>query len=175
PPPPPPPPPAAPEVIEIIEDDDEEVEETVIESSEADQLEEIAEIEDIQEVVEEEVVENVPFAIIENVPVYPGCEKEKNNEAKKKCLEAKIQQFVQRRFNTDLASQLGLRGVQSIMTTFTIDASGKITNIQIRAPHPRLEREARSVIENLPSMEPGSQRGRKVSVSYTLPIRFEVR
>ena len=73
PPPPPPPPPPAPEVIEIVEDE-EEVEETVIESTETDQEEEI-DIEDLDvEEVEEDV--EVPFAVIENVPVFPGCERE---------------------------------------------------------------------------------------------------
>ena len=75
PPPPPPPPPATPEEIEIV-DDEEEVEETVIESTETDESEEIVEVEDIE--VEDEVVDvEVPFSVIENVPVFPGCEKEK--------------------------------------------------------------------------------------------------
>ena len=80
-PPPPPPPPAAPEVIEVVEDE-EEVEETVIESTEADQETEIVEVEEVEvEEVEEDI--EVPFAVIENVPVFPGCEKG-NNAAKKK-------------------------------------------------------------------------------------------
>ena len=70
-PPPPPPPPPAPEVIEIVEDE-EEVEETVIESTETDQ-EEIVEVEDIE--VEDDFEDvDVPFAVIEDVPIFPGCE-----------------------------------------------------------------------------------------------------
>ena len=70
PPPPPPPPPPAPEVIEVVEDE-EEVEETIIESTESDQNEEIVEIEEIEEAEEEEIAD-VPFAVIENVPIYPA-------------------------------------------------------------------------------------------------------
>ena len=82
-PPPPPPPPAAPEVIEVVEDE-EEIEETVIESTESDEQEEIVEIEEVEvEEVEEDI--EVPFAVIENVPVFPGCEKG-NNDAKRKCM-----------------------------------------------------------------------------------------
>ena len=82
PPPPPPPPPAAPEVIEVVEDE-EEVEETVIESTETDQDEEI----EIEEIEIEEVVEDVevPFAVIENVPEYPGCERGSNAEKENVC------------------------------------------------------------------------------------------
>lgn len=68
---PPPPPPPVPEVIEIVEDE-KEVEETVIESTETNQ-EEIVEVDDIE--VEEDFDDDpVTFAIIEDVPIYPGCE-----------------------------------------------------------------------------------------------------
>src|SRR5690606_1060294 len=82
PPPPPPPPPPAPEVIEILEDEAKE-EETIIQSTEAHQDEKIVEIKEIKEEVVEEEIADVPFAVIENVPVYPGCENEKGNDAKK--------------------------------------------------------------------------------------------
>ena len=170
PPPPPPPPPAAPEVIEIVEDE-EEIEETVIESTETDQDEEI-EVEDIEV---EEVYEDVevPFSVIENVPEYPGCEKGSNSE-KRKCMSAKIAKFVQRKFNTDLAGDLGLSGRQRISVIFKIDKTGNVTGVRSRAPHPRLEKEAARVINLLPKMKPGRQRGKAVVVPYSLPITFLV-
>ena len=170
PPPPPPPPPPAPEVIEIVEDE-EEVEETVIESTETDQEEEI-DIEDLDvEEVEEDV--EVPFAVIENVPVFPGCERG-NNAKKRKCMSEKIAKFVQRKFNTELAGDLGLSGRQRISVIFKIDKSGNVTGVRARAPHPRLEKEAQRVINLLPKMQPGKQRGKAVIVPYSLPIIFQV-
>ncbi|TWO33782.1 energy transducer TonB [Seonamhaeicola sediminis] len=170
-PPPPPPPPAAPEVIEIVEDE-EEVEETVIESTEADQETEIVEVE---EVVVEEVEEDidVPFAVIENVPIFPGCDKGDNN-AKRACMSKKISDFVNKKFNTDLASDLGLSGRQRINVIFKIDKTGNVTGIRARAPHPGLEKEAKRVIGLLPKMQPGKQRGKPVNVPYSLPIIFQV-
>ncbi|MFC7357959.1 energy transducer TonB [Jejudonia soesokkakensis] len=173
PPPPPPPPPPAPEVIEVVEDE-EEVEETIIESTETSQEEEIVEIEEIQEVEVEEEIADVPFAVIENVPVYPGCENQSGNAAKKKCMSDKIQAFVQKKFDTDLANDLGLDGRQRISVIFKIDRTGNITNVQARAPHPRLEKEAKDVINSLPKMTPGKQRGKPVGVLYNLPILFQV-
>jgi protein TonB len=171
-PPPPPPPPAAPEQIEVVEDET-DVEETVIESTETTQEEEIAEVEDIQvEEVEEDI--EVPFAVIENVPVFPGCENQKGNEAKKQCMSEKIAQFVNKKFNTDLASDLGLTGRQRINVIFKIDKKGNITGIRARAPHPALEKEAARVIGLLPKMKPGKQRGKAVIVPYSLPIIFVV-
>ncbi|GAA0735347.1 MULTISPECIES: energy transducer TonB [Flavobacteriaceae] len=171
-PPPPPPPPAAPEEIEIVEDE-EEVEETVIESTETDQEEEIVEVEEVEvEEVEEDI--EVPFAVIENVPVFPGCENESGNNAKKQCMSEKISKFVNKKFNTDLAGELGLSGRQRINVIFKIDKSGNITNIMARAPHPGLEKEAKRVIGLLPKMKPGKQRGKAVTVPYSLPILFQV-
>ena len=170
-PPPPPPPPAAPEIIEIVEDEI-DIEETVIESTETDEEEEIVEVEDVEvEEIEEDIV--VPFAIIENVPVFPGCEKG-NNDVRKKCMSNKITKFVQRKFDTDLAGDLGLSGRQKISVIFRIDKNGDVVGVQARAPHPRLEKEAIRVISLLPKMKPGRQRGKAVIVPYSLPIIFQV-
>ena len=170
-PPPPPPPPAAPEVIEVVEDE-EEVEETVIESTETDQEEEIVEVEEVEvEEVEEDI--EVPFAVIENVPVFPGCESG-NNAAKKKCMSDKVGKFVNKKFNTDLAGDLGLSGRQKIYVGFKIDKNGNITNVRARAPHPKLAKEAERVVKLLPKMKPGKQRGKAVIVPYSLPIIFQV-
>ena len=170
-PPPPPPPPAAVEVIEIVEDE-EEIEETVIESTETYQEEEIVEIEEVEiEEVEEDI--EVPFAVIENVPVYPGCEKG-SNDVKRKCMSDKITKFVQKNFNTGLAGDLGLSGRQRINVIFKIDKNGNVTGVRSRAPHPRLEQEAARVINKLPKMKPGKQRGKPVIVPYSLPIIFQV-
>lgn len=170
PPPPPPPPPPAPEVIEVVEDD-EEVEETIIESTETD-AEEVIEIEEIEEVEEE--IDDVPFAVIENVPVFPGCEGAGNNDAKKACMSEKVQKFVQRKFDTDLANDLGLEGRQRISVQFKIDKKGNVVDVRARAPHPRLEQEAIDVVKALPKMTPGKQRGQPVGVLYALPILFQV-
>ncbi|HPE83518.1 MAG: energy transducer TonB [Aequorivita sp.] len=173
PPPPPPPPPPAPEVIEVMEDEVEE-EETVIKSTEAKQDEKIVEVKEIKEEVVEEEIADVPFAVIENVPIYPGCENEKGNDAKKKCMSSKISEFINKKFNTDLASDLGLDGRQRIAVQFKIDKNGKVIDVRARAPHPRLEKEAVSVVQSLPNMTPGKQRGKPVGVLYSLPIVFDI-
>ncbi len=173
PPPPPPPPPAIPEEIKIVEDE-KEVEETVIKSTETSQEEKIVKVEQVvvKEVVDDDI--EIPFSVIENVPVFPGCEKEKNNDAKRQCMSDKISDFVNKKFNTELASELGLSGKQRISVMFKIDKSGEITSVMARAPHPGLEKEAKRVIGLLPKMQPGKQRGKAVTVPYSLPILFQV-
>ncbi len=166
------PPPPTPDKIEVVEDE-EEIEETVIESTETDE-DEAVEVEEIIEVEEEEeVMEDVPFAIIEDVPVYPGC---KGNKAQlRACLQEQITKHVNRKFNADLASDLGLApGVKRIFVVFKIDKTGNITDVMARAPHKRLQEEAIRVVNSLPKMTPGKQRGRPVGVKYSLPIAFKV-
>jgi protein TonB len=169
-PPPPPPPPPAPEVIEVV-DDDEDVEEVEIESTETDQ-EEVIEVEEVEEVEEE--IGDVPFAVIESVPIFPGCEGLNNNEERKQCMSKKISQFVNKNFDTGLASDLGLSGVNRVYVQFKIDKSGNIVDVAARAPHPRLQSEGERVIKKLPKMKPGQQRGQNVGVLYSLPITFQV-
>ncbi len=171
-PPPPPPPPAAPEVIEIVEDEA-EVEETVIETTETDEAEEVVEVEDV-EVEEEEEEVDVPFSVIEDAPVFPGCERKKSRADRKKCMSEKITKFVNKKFNTDLAADLGLSGRQKILVMFKIDKKGDIVGVRARAPHPALKKEAERVIKSLPKFQPGKQRGKAVGVPYSLPIIFQV-
>ena len=169
---PPPPPPPAPEVIEVVEDE-KEVEETVLESTETDENEAV-EVEEIEEVVEEEeVLEDVPFAIIEDAPVFPGCKGSKAQ--KKKCLQEKIKKHVNKKYNTGLAGDLGLDpGKKRVYVQFKISKTGEIVNVRARGPHKRLEKEAIRVVNLLPKMIPGKQRGRAVGVKYTLPITLLV-
>ena len=169
---PPPPPPPAPEKIEVVEDE-KEVEETVLESTETDE-DEIIEIEEIEEAVEEEeVLEDVPFAIIEDAPVYPGCKGTKSQ--KKQCLQEKIRKHVNKKYNTGLAGDLGLDpGKKRVYVQFKISKTGSITDVRARGPHARLEKEAVRVVKLLPKMIPGKQRGRPVGVKYTLPVTLLV-
>ena len=174
--PPPPVVPAAPAVIEIVEDT-KEIEETLILSTETDQETAVAErVMSVDEVLvdEEEEEITVPFAVIEDVPVFPGCENEKNNQARKDCMSEKINDFVNRRFDTGLGSDLGLSGINRIYVQFRIEKNGNITVLGARAPHPRLQQEAERVVNMLPKMQPGKQRGQPVGVLYSLPITFRV-
>ena len=167
-PPPPPPPPPAPEVIEVVEDE-EEVEETVIESTETDQDEII--IEEIE--VEEEFDDiDVPFAVIEDVPIFPGCESVAKSE-RRTCFQDKINQHIRRNFRyPEIAQEMGIQG--RVYVNFIIAKDGSITKIRMRGPDKNLENEAQRIISRLPQMTPGKQRGRAVRVPFSIPITFRL-
>ena len=167
PPPPPPPPPPAPEIIEIVEDE-EDVEETVIESTETDE----EEIVEIVEVEEEELDIDVPFAVIEDVPIFPGCERVKKSE-RRNCFQEKMNKHIRKNFRyPEIAQEMGIQG--RVYVNFIIAKDGKITNIRMRGPDKNLENEAQRIIAKLPSMTPGKQRGRPVRVPFSIPITFRL-
>lgn len=171
-PPPPPPPPAAPEVITVVEDIV-EVEETIIESTETSMDEAIEErVIDVDEVnvLEEEEDVSVPFAIVEKVPIWPGC-KGNTNSVLKKCFQENMIKHVKKNFKyPEQALELNIRG--KVFVLFIIDSNGRVAAIQTRGPDKILEKEASRIIALLPKMEPGKQRGRSVNVPYSLPINF---
>ena len=161
------PPPPAPQIIEVVEDE-EDVEETVIESTETTQEEVIEEV----EVLEEEVDVDVPFAIIEDVPLFPGCERVKKSE-RRKCFQEKLDKHVLKNFRyPEIAQEMGVQG--RVFVTFVIDRDGTITGIRTRGPDKNLEKEAARIIGKLPNMTPGKQRGRAVRVPFSYPINFRL-
>ncbi|MDO5981768.1 energy transducer TonB [Flavivirga spongiicola] len=171
-PPPPPPPVAVQQSIQII-DDVEEIEETVIESTETSQEEAIRDIVEVSDVEVEEVEEEVQvaFAVIENVPVFPGCEGRPKKKMKD-CFQQKMQEHVVNNFKyPEAALELGIQGRVSVI--FIIDSKGHITGIRSRGPDKILETEAERIIGLLPKMKPGTQRGKPVKVSYAVPIFFK--
>ncbi|QTD36555.1 energy transducer TonB [Polaribacter batillariae] len=163
------------EKINIVQDDL-KIEESIMESTETDESDAVTvEVRDIVEVEEaEEIVEDIPFILIEKVPIYPGCKG--NNKELKDCFTKKITEYFGSKFNVNLATELGLsEGKKKIFVVFRVDQNGKVSDVKARAPHKVLETEVVSIISSLPKMTPGKQRGRAVGVSYSIPITFEVR
>ncbi|MGI9533286.1 energy transducer TonB [Lutimonas sp.] len=123
--------------------------------------------------------ETVPFALIEKVPVYPGCE---NAEDQKMCMIEKITAYVSANFNASINNELNKENKKineaknlydKVYVQFTIDKEGNVTDLKARAEYKELEQEALRVISGLPQFTPGEENGKKVSVKYTLPISLK--
>lgn len=113
---------------------------------------------------------NVPIAIVDKVPTYPGCD-----EGDKDCLNKSIQRFVLDNFDASISKELGMsKGKKRIYVQFKIDKQGNVIDIKARAPHPALKQHAEEVVSKLPQMLPGEYEGKIVKVGYTLPITFNV-
>ncbi|MFI1773047.1 M56 family metallopeptidase [Thalassobellus citreus] len=135
--------------------------------------EKIGEYKVVEGVFNENIID-VPFSVIEQVPVFPGCEDLTSNEERRDCMSEKISKFVNKNFNIKIAKEKGLTGKHRINVIFIIDTEGNIAGVRSRAPYPSLEEEATRVIKSLPKMIPGKQKGKIVNVPYSLPIIFQV-
>ena len=113
----------------------------------------------------------VSFSTVENVPIFPGCDKGDNAE-RRKCMSQKITKFVQKEFNVNIARNLGLYGRQRISVIFKINKKRNVVGVRARAPHTNLKKEAIRVVNMIPKMKPGMQLGKAVIVPYSLPIIF---
>ena len=157
----PPPPPEVPkiaEVINIVEDDVEIDDELDIADVEADQETEV-EIVAMQE--EEEEEEEQIFMIVEHMPEFPG-----GDLALRKHIAENVKY-------PEIAKENGLSG--KVFVQFVINQRGEVENVKIaRGVDPALDKEAIRVVQGLPKWKPGSQRGKPVKVSYTVPINFQL-
>ncbi|MDC3259895.1 energy transducer TonB [Flavobacteriaceae bacterium] len=163
--PPPPPLRLAPKDIEIV-DNEKEVVETVIASSEMNKDEIIETV----EVIDDFEDLDIPFEIIEDVPVFPGCEKVDKSQ-RRNCFQEKMRKHIRKNFRyPEIAQKLGIQG--RVYVSFVISKDGQIINIKMRGPDKNLEKKAERIISKLPKMIPGKQRGQLVRVPFSIPIVF---
>ena len=164
----PPPPPEMAKVpilsdrIDII-DDDIKVNDNIINLEDDANLG--VEIQDYVEEVKEEVVEEeaIPFQLVEEKPKFNGGDA---NEFSK---------WVNQRLNyPDVAKENGVQG--RVMLQFTVGTDGAVSGVKVlRGVDPSLDAEAVRVVKSSPKWTPGKQRDRKVKVTYTFPVIFQLR
>jgi protein TonB len=100
-----------------------------------------------------------PFVIVEQMPQFPGGEKE-------------MMKFIKNnlRYPT-IAAEMGVSG--TVIVNFVVDRDGKITRIKVvRGIGAGCDEEAVRVLGKMPAWSPGKQGGRAVLVSYTVPFKF---
>ncbi|MDT7832688.1 energy transducer TonB [Flavobacteriaceae bacterium S356] len=116
---------------------------------------------------------DVTFLTMEKVPTFPGCKGD--NDELRACFNKKMQRHFAKKFDAELPNELGLSaGKKNVIMLFVINKEGVITDIKVKAPHPRLRKEAIRIVKKLPKMKPGMQRGTPVGVKYTLPMKVIV-
>jgi len=157
PPPPPPEPPPVAEVINIVEDDV-EIENEMEFDTEMDEEEEV----DIVE-VEEDEEEAAPeiFVIVEQMPEFPGGE-------------LALRKFIAKNVNYPaIARESDIQG--KVFVRFEVTKTGSVDKVSVvRGVDEILDNEAIKVVKKLPKFKPGKQRGKNVSVWYTVPINFKL-
>lgn len=114
--------------------------------------------------------ESVSFMTIDKTPVFPGCE-----DGDRACFSKMIQKHFVTNFDSKMPKTLGLSsGKKRVFIGFMINKQGDIVDVKARAPHPKIEEEVIRVMETLPKMVPGENKGKKVNVKYSIPFTLFV-
>ncbi len=124
--------------------------------------------------VENSEVEEMPFATIEQIPVFKGCENTSKEEAKK-CFNEKMYEHINENFTyPEEAAKNDIQG--KVMIVFLIDKTGMVSEIETKGPKngALLEAEAKRIIALLPQFKPGMQKGKAVKVKYAMPLMFKL-
>ena len=105
--------------------------------------------------------DTVVFMVVEQMPEFPG-----GMSAMMKYLAQNIKYPVK-------AIEKKMEG--RVVVSFVVSCDGSLRDFQVvRSVDPELDAEAIRVIKSMPNWKPGKQRGKNVSVKYTLPINFSL-
>jgi len=101
------------------------------------------------------------YNVIDQMPEFPGGEKA-------------LLDYIARNLKYPIETQR--KGIQGkIIVRFVVNKSGKVENAKvIRGLEENADAEGLRVINSLPDWIPGSQKGKKVSVYYVLPISYKL-
>ena len=120
-------------------------------------------IPDEDEDIEEEREDPIPFQLLEKNPLFRGGDA---NQFSKWVNERLVY--------PEIAKENGVQG--KVMLQFTIEKDGRVTNVRVlRGVDPSIDKEAVRVVSSSPRWKPGELDGRKVRVTYTFPVIFQLR
>ena len=117
---------------------------------------------------------NEIFMVVEEMPVFSGCETIADPDEKKKCSDRKVFEFIAQNLRYPvIARENGVEG--NVVVEFIIDKTGAVTKAKIlKDVGAGCGEEALRVVGLMPKWMPGVQRGRQVSVALRLPVKFKI-
>jgi protein TonB len=123
--------------------------------------------------LENEDSKKLAFEVIEEIPVFPGCENIERKESID-CFNNKMSEHIKANFKyPKKALRRNIQGRVNVV--FIINKEGNVVDVQTRGADPILQTEARRIFSLLPKMKPGIQRGKPVNVRYAMPLNFKLK
>lgn len=113
--------------------------------------------------------------IAEHMPHFEDCSNVLDRSDERACTEGQMIRIIQScaKFPAILR-ETGVGGV--VYLQFNINEFGEVQDETVLKPaHPKLNEAALRALQCIPKMVPGTQQGRPVRVTYTIPVRFTVR
>ena len=114
---------------------------------------------------DEEANFEVPFAVVEKSPVYPGCEKLATEEEIKTCFNTQVEALFDKHFNYPKEAAPEDKD-KKMFVAFLIEKDGSIQVRAMRVAHPSIDAELRRVFGKMQKLKPGMMRNKAVTVVY---------
>ena len=115
------------------------------------------------------------FAIVDQKPIFPGCESFPTEELRFVCFNKKIMNHITQYFEyPELARQMGIQG--KVYVNFVIEKNGRVSSVTIaRGVDKLIDDEAIRIIRKLPKLGPAMNNGKAVRMQYTVPINASLK
>lgn len=123
----------------------------------------------------EHIGDKIPYegAVIQKIPMFPGCNEFFPQEKAKRCFNQKMQEHIRIHFKYPRkALRNGIDG--KVYVNFSVNKEGDVENIRMRGPHPILEEEAKRIVQLLPKFEAGRSNGKPIKTPFSIPIYFQL-
>jgi protein TonB len=116
---------------------------------------------------------DTPFAVIETIPLFPNCITLPVDE-QRECFQIELNKHIVKNFNyPSQAMEAQIQG--RVMMAFTINKDGAIVNLRSTGnANQILKNEGLRIFKLLPKLQPGTQKGKPVNVSYMMPLVFKL-
>lgn len=114
------------------------------------------------------------FTIVEDMPVFKGCEGLTSRSLKEKCTNEKMIEYLNK--NAKFPSYNSkLSGKNGVLVQFKINERGLVFDVTVvKSTAPKLNKYAIAAVKSMPRFTPGKQRGIPVRVQYTIPVTYNV-
>ena len=113
--------------------------------------------------------------VAEHMPHFSECSNVLNRDEERACTEGQMIRMIQAcaKF-PPILREAGIGGV--VYLQFNVNEFGAIQDETVlKSAHPKLDNAALDALKCIPRLEPGTQQGRPVRVTYTIPVRFTIR
>ena len=117
---------------------------------------------------------NVPFAVLEEVPMFPNCINVERSEGRN-CFMQEMNNHIKLNFRyPKKAKKNKIQGRVTVMFLINHEGYVEITKIVAQEGTELLAEEAERIIKLLPKFKPGMLQGEPVDVMYAQPIVFKI-
>ena len=126
------------------------------------------------EVKVEEISDDIPFAVVEQLPQFPDCV-EVEKSAQMDCFQTQMLKHIKENFTyPEVAMEKNIQG--RVMVEYLINKNGEVEISRVKGPENSelLQEEAKRIISLLPKFIPGKHSGKAIAVRHVIPITFKM-